>query len=424
MFKKSRRKIIAAILFVLAVLFFGTFAVIYLTSYAEVTERNQGMLRMYVESYTLSEGQRTNERGEDDGADRRGGRRSEGPPGSTPNLELSTFYSAAVSETGEILAVDNGDVCSISEEDLGELAREIIESGETEGTRRNLVFRAADKGDYTLVAFLDNTVMMGSTGTLIRHTLIFGGAALVIMFFLARYLAGKIVSPLEESYQKQRQFISDAGHELKTPVAVINANLELLSREIGGNQWLSNIRYENDRMSVLISELLELTRAENAAPQMEPVDLSRLVCGEALPFETVAYENGLELECDIAENVWVNGNSVQLKQLVSILIDNAIQHGKAIKEVKVILKKEKNNAVLSVINGGDPIPPEEQENIFERFYRLDEARSGDGGHYGLGLAIAKSVTESHKGTISVQCYSGKIELTVRLPIRKQAAKNI
>lgn len=207
-------------------------------------------------------------------------------------------------------------------------------------------------------------------------------------------------------------------------MAVINANLELLSREIGGNQWLSNIRYENDRMSVLISELLELTRAENAAPQMEPVDLSRLVCGEALPFETVAYENGLELECDIAENVWVNGNSVQLKQLVSILIDNAIQHGKAIKEVKVILKKEKNNAVLSVINGGDPIPPEEQENIFERFYRLDEARSGDGGHYGLGLAIAKSVTESHKGTISVQCYSGKIELTVRLPIRKQAAKNI
>lgn len=298
MFKKSRRKIIAAILFVLAVLFFGTFAVIYLTSYAEVTERNQGMLRMYVESYTLSEGQRTNERGEDDGADRRGGRRSEGPPGSTPNLELSTFYSAAVSETGEILAVDTGDVCSISEEDLGELAREIIESGETEGTRRNLVF-------------------------------------------LARYLAGKIVSPIEESYQKQRQFISDAGHELKTPVAVINANLELLSREIGGNQWLSNIRYENDRMSVLISELLELTRAENAAPQMEPVDLSRLVCGEALPFETVAYENGLELECDIAENVWVNGNSVQLKQLVSILIDNAIQHGKAIKEVKVILKKKR-----------------------------------------------------------------------------------
>lgn len=117
-----------------------------------------------------------------------------------------------------------------------------------------------------MVAFLDNTFMMESAGTLISYTLIFGSIALVLMFFLARCLANRIVSPLEESYQRQKRFISDAGHELKTPVAVINANVELLSREIGENQWLSNIQYENERMSALIIQLLDLARTEQAKP--------------------------------------------------------------------------------------------------------------------------------------------------------------
>ena len=195
--------------------------------------------------------------------------------------------------------------------------------------------------------------MLENVETLISYTLVFGGAALVILFFLSRYLAGKIVSPLEESYLSQRQFISDAGHELKTPVAVINANLELLSREIGGNQWLSNIQYENERMSALVIQLLELARAENVTPQMESLDLSRLVYGETLPFESVAYEKGLTLNSEISENVCVSGNSTQLKQLVSILIDNAVRHSSRGNEVRITLRKEKGHALLSVMNDGD-----------------------------------------------------------------------
>lgn len=127
-------------------------------------------------------------------------------------------------------------------------------------------------------------LMLESAGTLVNYTLIFGGVALVVFFLLAYYLAGRIVAPLEESYERQKQFISDAGHELKTPVAVINANLELLSRKTGENQWLSNIQYENERMSALITQLLDLARAENITPPMEALELDRLVWGEALPF--------------------------------------------------------------------------------------------------------------------------------------------
>lgn len=380
MFKKSRRKIVLAILSVLA------------------------LLEQYVDSYTLMENMGRIDAG---GGKTDGG--SAPHPMDPPMLELSTFYSVALSDSGQALKVDTADVSSIDEESLVELAAEIIERGETDGVEHNLIYRMEDKGGYVLVAFLDNTLMLENASTLVSYTLIFGGIALVLLFFLARFLADRIVSPLEESYQRQKQFVSDAGHELKTPVAVVNTNLELLSREIGENQWLANIQYENDRMSALISQLLDLARTENVAPQMEMVDLSRLVCGETLPFETVAYENGLTLCSEIAENITIYGNEVQLRQLTSILLDNAIRHSVNGNEVCLALKKQKNSAVLSVTNEGEEIQPEQRKNLFERFYRVDTARTGEDQHYGLGLAIARAIVTAHHGSIEVRCYDGKVE---------------
>lgn len=413
MFKKSKRKIVAAIMSVLVVLLFGTLCVIYLASYAEMTNKNRGLLEQYVSTYHLPGASETNEQKSEKGKDDRGV-----PRAKPPMLELSTFYSVAVSKEGQVLKVNTADSSTVQEEALTELAGEIVSGGKTDGVRNNLIYRMADKGDYILVAFLDNTVLLENAGTLIFYTLIFGGVALVLLFFLAHYLANRIVSPLEESYQRQKQFVSDAGHELKTPVAVVNANLELLSREIGENQWLSNIQYENERMSALIKQLLDLARTENTVPQMEAVDLSRLVCGETLPFETVAYENGLALNSEIAEGIHVYGNSVQLKQLVSILIDNALHHSSRGGRVALTLKKEKNHAVLSVVNEGEEIPPETRKQLFERFYRTDSARAEDNGHYGLGLAIAKAIVLAHKGFIEVQCHDGKVEFIAKLPLSK------
>ena len=345
MFKKSKRKIVASIMLILVLLLAGTFCTIYLASYRDMTEENRDLLHRYVESYVYPK------MGNGDGPDIQEEREERGEPrGKRPMLELSTFYSVVFSPDGEVLAVDNGDVSVYSEEELTQQAEEILEEEKEEGMKGRLLYQRKDKGDYILVAFLDNTLMLESAGTLVTYTLIFGGIALVLIFFLANYLAGRIMAPLEENYERQKQFISDAGHELKTPAAVISANLELLARETGENQWLSNIQYENQRMSALITQLLDLARAENARPQMEPVDLSRLVWGETLPFEPVAYEKGLALNSSIEEEIWVNGNSVQLKQLTAILIDNGIRHGSQGKEVYLELKRSKNSAVLSVAN--------------------------------------------------------------------------
>ena len=259
------------------------------------------------------------------------------------------------------------------------------------------------------MAFMDNTVIQKSMTTLFRYTLMFGSVSLVVIFFLSRYLAKKIVDPLEKSYLKQKQFISDAGHELKTPVSVVNANAELLQRQIGENGWLANIQYENERMGKLVGQLLELARAEDVKPQMEYLNFSRLVAGGVLPFESIAFENGLLLNTQIAEDVTLRGNQTQLSQLVSILVDNAIRHGHGGKEIQIRLTHNRSLAVLAVINAGEAIPPEKMEQLFERFYRADEARNSEDNHYGLGLAIAKAIVEAHKGKIEAHCYDGLIE---------------
>ena len=415
MFKQSRRKIVAAIMSILVVLWVGTLGVIYASSYFEMKNQNEQMLQAHAQMYVLPphfEGM---------GRPIPGGNHGFKPgfDPETPKFQLSTFYTVAISLDGKVLEIKNDPATVYSDDALEQMAKNIIEEGKSTGTLDNLTFLKTDKNGYILVTFMDNTVVNESAMTLFRYTLIFGGVAMVVFFFLSRFLAKKIVAPLEESYQKQRQFISDAGHELKTPVSVVSANAELLSRQIGDNLWLQNIQYENERMGMLVGQLLDLARTENVTPQMERIDFSRLVSGETLPFESVAFEKGLALNTAITNGIAVEGNSAQLKQLTSILLDNAIRHSKPAGEVRLTLTGDHGIAELSVINTGDEIPTEHRDKIFERFYRVDPARSGEDKHYGLGLAIAKAIVAAHHGHIEVLCYNGLVEFRVNLPISKE-----
>lgn len=418
MFRRSRRKIVAAIMSILVLLWAGTLGIIYASSYFEMQKQNEQMLRSYAQMYNLPSAF--------DQMMPPNGSRPDGNPGfkpgfdpESPKFQLSTFYSVAVSYDGALLEIKNDSPTVYASDDLAKMAEDIIKDGKSAGTKDNLTFLQTDKNGYTLVVFMDNTVVNENARSLFRYTLIFGGIVLVAFFFLSRFLAKKIVAPLEESYQKQRQFISDAGHELKTPVSVVSANAELLSRELGDNQWLQNIQYENERMGLLVGQLLDLARTENVTPQMEHIDLSRLVAGEALPFESVAFEKGLVLNSHITSGIIVEGNGAQLKQLTSILLDNAIRHSKPDGEICLTLTRNHGFTELSVINRGDAIPPEHRDRIFERFYRVDTARNGEDKHYGLGLAIAKAIVDAHHGHIEVHCYNGLVEFCASIPAAKE-----
>ena len=422
MFKRSRKKIILAIMGSLILLFAITLSVILLASYREIRQENMAMLKRHVELYYLD--------GETGGP---AGLPPDGPPDLTnvpsleppgrppldqkPDYQLSTFYSVVFGESDTIIAVDNGEKEVYSEEELIGIAKEILAGNTVSGRIGALTYIVDHRPEYTLVALMDNTVSEGSLNTLLHNVLIIGSVAILVMFFISLVLSGRIIRPLEENDQKQKQFISDASHELKTPVAVISTNAELLSREIGENEWLSNIVYENDRMGGLVRQLLDLSRAENAEIPMEQVEFSRVVTGEALALEMLAFDRGRVFRTDIEDGVILTGNKTQLTQLVSILLDNAIRHATG-SEIGISLKRQGHHAVLSVVNDGDEILRDKLEHLFDRFYRVDEARNSEGQHYGLGLSIAKAVAEKHGGSITVSCQDGKVRFTASIPMKK------
>lgn len=406
----------------LILLFAITLSVIMLASYREMRQQNTEMLERYVEMYSLDQQPgRQDEPGlmpdGQNGPDMERPDQGKPPRDEKRDFQLSTFYSVAFAEDGTVLAIDNGEKQIYSEEELTGIAKEILAGNTLSGNSQNLSFVVSHRSGYTLVAFMDTTVTESSLNMLLHNILIIGGVAIVILFFISLIISKQIIRPLEENDRQQKQFISDASHELKTPVAVISANAEMLSREIGGNEWLSNIQYENERMGGLVKQLLDLSRAENTEVPMEQVDFSRIVTGEALAFESLAFDQGKALQSDIEEGVLLTGNPSQLTQLVSILLDNAIRHSIG-SEIGLSLKAQGHTAVLSVINEGDAIPDEKQKQLFDRFYRIDEARSNEGQHYGLGLSIAKTVVEKHSGSIHVSCQDGKVRFTAAIPIKK------
>lgn len=394
---------------ILVVLWVSTLGVIYASSYLDMSRHNRQMLKAHSDMYVLAHSAPdthlpTSKKPKD-----------RPKFADEPMFRLSNFYTVAVDEAGTVLETVNEPPTVHTNAELEELALDISAEGGDYGTQDSLAYYRADKGGYTLVTFMDNTVINENAETLLRYTLIFGAAAIVVFFFLSVYIAKRIVRPLEDSFEKQKRFISDAGHELKTPVSVVSANAELLAREVGENQWLANIRYENERMGELVTQLLELARTESAAMQTERVDLSRLAAGETLPFECVAFEKGLTLESDLAPDIFVEGDGGKLKQLVSILLDNAVSHAEG-GTVKITLGKERSHAVLSVTNEGAALSSTQREHLFDRFYRIDEARSTDSNHYGLGLAIAKAICDAHRGHIEVGCRDGLVEFKAKIPI--------
>ncbi|MCR5102492.1 MAG: HAMP domain-containing histidine kinase [Butyrivibrio sp.] len=248
---------------------------------------------------------------------------------------------------------------------------------------------------------------------MVKNMIRIGIFVIIIVFIASYFVSGWIMKPLETAYKKHKQFVSDAGHELKTPVAAIDINAELLAKDIGNNKWLDSIRYESRRMNELVKQLLDLSRVENVKPAKAKVDLSELVMGSVLPYEGVAFEKGYELETLIDTDIKYNCDRNQMEQLVAILTDNAISHAEGDGSISIGLTQKGGNIYLKVTNPGKEIPREDRDNLFERFYRSDKSHT-DTGHYGLGLAIAKAIVDSHKGTIDVQCSNGECEFIVKL----------
>nr|WP_183602969.1 HAMP domain-containing sensor histidine kinase [Paenibacillus phyllosphaerae] len=234
-------------------------------------------------------------------------------------------------------------------------------------------------------------------------------AMLGVIYLASRYFAGRSIKPVREAFEKQKRFIADASHELKTPLAVINTNADVLlanGQDTINTQakWLHHIKSETERMKTLTNDLLYLTEMDDARTRMlhVPFDLSEAIDSIILTMEAVIYEKDLTLDYEIEPNLTVSGSSEQMKQVAMILLDNAIKYSNPQGTIQVTLKRHHGHIQLTVCNTGAGIPAEHLDKIFDRFYRVDSSRARKNGGYGLGLAIAKSIVEQHKGKISAK----------------------
>ena len=240
----------------------------------------------------------------------------------------------------------------------------------------------------------------------------------IIIYFISKTLTIRITKPAKEAFDKQKDFIADASHELKTPLAVIMASSDELKNDKKNEKYIENIKYESERMNTLIKSLLDLSKLEKgiSISNYKEENISKIIEKVALTFEAIAYEKNVKIETNIEENITFKCSKEEIERLISIILDNAIKHSYKDTSIKLNLNKDKNNINIEIINKGDPIKVGDEEKIFERFYRADKSRNRDSNRYGLGLAIAKNIATNHNGVI--KAYSKDNLTTFKIILKK------
>ncbi|WP_283609289.1 sensor histidine kinase [Faecalispora anaeroviscerum] len=337
-----------------------------------------------------------------------GGSKPQNLPSSTP------IICAVLNSDGEILKTV-GQNAEISQQVLEQAVQQALESNAQEGTISSLDLRflRKDMPDGTKIAFADRSHERDSIRSLLLSALLVGLGGLIAFFLISLYLARWTLRPVERAWEQQRQFVADASHELKTPLTVILANTGILlsHRESTIEQqlkWVEYTRTEAIRMKQLVDDLLFLAKsdARRMPPLQTPVDLSNVAWSSLLPYESVAFEQGVTLNSSIAPNLFVLGDAGRLQQLIVILLDNACKYAGEHGVVTLTLEQAQAKARLTVNNTGALIPTDQLEQIFERFYRLDQSRARKTEGYGLGLSIAKTIVEAHGGKLSATSSAG------------------
>ena len=329
-------------------------------------------------------------------------------------IDLSETYTYMI-ENGKIV-----DSIGNKNEDIEQYVYKAYKQNKEKGIVGNYVYKVRTskmKDERATIILMEDESVVTRIKFIYIYAISGSIISIIIAYAISKKVSNMIVKPVKETMESQKRFISDASHELKTPLAVIEANADVLESNIGKSKWMEYIQSEIASMDKLINNLLFLAKVENVKElkEKENFDLTQEVKMTASMFESMAYERKVKIEDKIDENVSFNGNKEDIKQVLSVLIENAIMHTKENGKIVVELNKEKGATVLQVSNEGEEIPKEEREKIFERFYRVDKSRNRKEKRYGLGLAIAKSiVVEGYNGKIGVDCKDGVTTFRVTL----------
>ncbi len=314
------------------------------------------------------------------------------------------IFSVLYDSAGEVKAVSTNNNPNLSEDDLLTLAATILKKQKSKGKIAGCLYLYIPSEEGDSVYFLDYEPEREMSMQLWRVCLWVGLAGMLIILIPVIFLSRWIAKPVQLAFDRQKQFIADASHELKTPLTIITTNAEVLESTLPDNKWLHYILEQSTRMKILINSLLDLARLDSGTEKnaFQSFDLSKTVRRTALSFESLAYEYKKKYDWDIADGLSLYGNEENIKQLVTILLDNAFKYSDTKGVVTISLTRSADKKLLIVHNTGNGIDKKDLKHIFERFYRIDSSRSRQSGGYGLGLSIAESIVKNHKGQINVK----------------------
>ena len=346
-----------------------------------------------------------------------------GPSMTRDEAEEARFFSVFVDSGGNVTRTNTERISAVDSEEAAEFAKEALASGEDRGFVEELRYSVSEKDGVTIVTFLDCGRVLESFRDFLRASVLMSLIGLLVVFAVICYFAGRIVKPVAESYEKQKRFITDAGHEIKTPLAIIKANLDLLDMQMDDiegahgrsaetedlRDGLAEIGGQVNRLAGLTNDLVYLSRMEEAESSliMTDVPLSDIAGESVSAFDNLAKENGRSIAADIEEGITVRGSTKELEKLMSIILENAVKYSEGGAPIEVTVKKEGKNAVAEVRNTvADELTNEKLSHVFERFYRTDASRNSETGGHGIGLSMAQAIVSAHGGKISARTTDG------------------
>lgn len=406
MIKKLRRKfvlvsitIVFAVLFILAV-------TINIANYININEHSNKILSLLLENEGNFSGM---------GESRDDIRRSDRSKGDalvlrklSPETPFSTRFFTAKIDNDEIFVADIERITLLPNEALNYAITADLE-GKTKGLIDTYKYQSAQKDYGTLIVFVDVSRELETIQFFITNTILVFVIVLITVFVLLMIFSKVAIKPIVESYEKQKQFITDASHELKTPLTIINTNIDVLEMYFKENEWTRSIQNQTIRLSQLVTSLVELTRMDEGNLQLQIVDfsLSDALTESAQAFFALATAQNKKITLDVHKNISYCGNEETIRQLVCILLDNGIKYSSENSEIKLSLAKQGKKRFLTVSNETAHLTKGNLEVLFERFYRADASRNSQTGGYGIGLSIAKAIVSQHKGKIAAQSSDGK-----------------
>ena len=382
--------------------------------------------------------------------------------GISPESQFDTrYFTVTINSKGEVENIDTSKIASVSSENAAEYAKKLWESGkkgdDKSGFAESCKYLTVDEDGSTMYIFLSCQRELSTIKTYILASVGISVFGLVVVFVMIFFFSGRILKPVSESYEKQKRFITDASHEIKTPLTIIDANTEVIEMMEGENEWTSSTRKQIARLTSLTEKLVFLSRMDEEATKLEMFEfsLSDAILDTAEPFKAVAQTKGKKLTIDVTDGILYTGDEKTIRQLVSILLDNAIKYsgcssvscengninkknlnktnlneatqtqnncvtttGDMAAEIELTMRPSGKNRIITVWNTVDDtanIKKGRQDMLFERFYRTDASRNSKTGGFGIGLSAAYAIVKAHKGKITAESKDGQsIKFTIVL----------